>query len=181
MTLLTWTYGEALFNITCSFIASLLFLFFILFFLKPRIKISPVISKCTPEFETDEFFVFKIVNRSYFSAYDLSTELYLVQTYSSPPAGKSNNRFTNLGFKLGDISHLPNRPIWKGNSARHAIRFKTKEDIYEILKDPSKTIEIRIKLKHGLSGLSKVYGYQYCDISEIKIGKFAHGRSFAIV
>ena len=134
-----------------------------------------------PEFETEEFFLFKFVNRSYFSAYDVSMELYLVQSYPSPPAGKLNNRFTNLELKLNEISHLPHRPIFNNKSANHAIRFKTKEPLVEILKDPANAIEIRIRLKHGLSGLSKVYGYQYCDESEIKKGKFAHGKSFAIL
>ena len=181
ITVFTWTYGEMAFNMICSFTASILFLFFILIFLKPSITISPVISICVPEFEGKEFYIFKIVNRSYFSAYDVNMELYLVQTYASPPSGKLNNRYTKLVLKLNDISHLPNRPLLKGRTADYAIRFKTEEDLSTILKDPANSIEIRVKLKHGLTGLSKVYGYQYCDLTEIKKGKFAHGKSFEIL
>lgn len=179
--MLLWTFSEFAFNVLCSFIASILFLFFILFFLKPRIKISPVISYCIPEFETEYFYVIKFINRSFISAYDISLELYLVQTFAAPPAGNTNNRYTSLSFKLPNISHLPARPLFKNKTATHAIRFKTQEQLLELLTNPANAVEVRIKLKHGLSGLSKVYGYQYCDTSEIKEGKFAHGNSFDII
>ena len=175
--ILGWTCAEAIFNICCSLIASLLFLFVVLFIFKPKIRIAPFICKPTDDIP----YYFKIVNMSLFIAYDIKVELAEVVKYPIPP-GKTNKRQTDLSLVLDNFLYLPPyRPLWFRGTADHAVTFRTTENLIKILSDDQKSIEINISLKHGLTGFSKVYKYEYCDISEIKEGRFAYGTKFATI
>lgn len=60
-------------NIACSIAASIIFLFIVLYTLRPKIKISEIISKQANTFseEPAQVYVFKIINKSWFSAFDV--------------------------------------------------------------------------------------------------------------
>ena len=78
-------------GILASLIASIIFLFIILIFLAPSIKISGFIVKRPgiPERdEPDNVYVFKIVNMSYFKCFDVKLELFRLERL---PLG--NNRW----------------------------------------------------------------------------------------
>ncbi len=65
--------------------------------------------------------------------------------------------------------------------AEHAIRLRTVENLTQYLEDPNCSIELRISLRHGLTGLSKVVRREYSHISELKKGNFAYGSKFAVL
>ena len=179
----TITWANFFFNAGCSLIASIFFLFVVLILFKPKLKICPFICKSKLEFDGDEeFCLFKIVNRSFFSAYDVKAELSLLRKYPVPPSGMMNVRYVPLEMALSKISHIPPfRPRWWRKSADHAIRLRTIENLTEYLEDNHCSIELRISLRHGLTGLSRVVRYEYSHISELKIGNFTYGSKFAVL
>lgn len=70
-----------------NIIASFIFLFVLLFLFKPKIAISPFICKGELQNEPGVFYFFiKVVNKSIFSAYDLTVEINMVQRYPTPPS-----------------------------------------------------------------------------------------------
>lgn len=170
------------FNIFCSLISSLIFLFLVLIFFKPKLKISPFICKSILEFENDEVHVIKLVNKSWFSAYDIKVELHLLHKYPTPPSGMMNKRYTPLNLKLNNISHIPAyRPFILRKEADHAIRIRTGENLSALLEEPNNLIELKVSLRHGLTGLSKVYKQEYADVCEVRKGKFSYGTKFDVI
>jgi hypothetical protein len=168
------------FNVGCSLIASLFFLFVVLLMFKPKLKIAPFICRTKLEFDGETFYyVFKIVNRSLFSAYDVKAELSLLRKYPTPPSGMMNTRFTPLTLALSQISNIPSRrPEWIRKGAEHAIRLRTMEDLTQLLEDEYCSIELRISLRHGLTGLSRVIRREFSHVSQIKHSNFTYGSKF---
>src|ERR1035437_5929071 len=78
-----WTWSHFFFGLTYALVASLIFLFIVLVFLRPKIEISPFICKQINNLdkETDFFYVFKIINKSYFSAFDVQIECFKTTLY----------------------------------------------------------------------------------------------------
>jgi hypothetical protein len=169
-------------NIVCSFIASFLFIFFILIFLRPRIKISTVIAKNIDSFEHNkECYTFKFVNKSWFSAY--AVEIEINEVISIPVDGGQNARYTKLPIKTQNISHLsPFRPKWlKSNYGLYALQIRAYEDMDKIINIPLKSIQMEVTLKHGLTGLTKVFRQTYSVGAKIKSGQFVFGNSFDVL
>jgi len=170
-------------GVLASIIGSLVFLFLVLLLFKPKIKISPFVSKYSSPFEGEGIvFYIKIVNRSLFNAYDIKAELYMLERYPTPPAGMMNVRATPLSLVSGQLSSLDRYlPLWMRKAADHCIRFRTLDDLEQILADERKSVEFRVILRHGLTGLSKVHSQEYSDLSEIRNGRFTYGPSFGIL
>jgi hypothetical protein len=171
------------FNVGCSLLASLVFLFLILFLFKPKLRICPFLCKSRLGFDGDqEYCLFKIVNYSFFSAYDVKAELSLLRKYPVPPSGMMNVRYMPLEMALNKISHIPPfRPAWWRKSADHAVRLRTKENLMRFLEDDYCSIELRVSLRHGLTGLSRVVRYEYSHISQLKMGNFTYGSKFGVL
>jgi len=124
----------------------------------------------------------KLVNKSFFCAYDVRTELVLVRRSVVPPNGSINRRFIHLQLKKGDSLYIPNYlPRWIRKEALHAMIFRTAEDLDAILADENNSVQIQLTLKHGLTGLIKLYTFEYSDPSEIKNGKYLQGTKFAVI
>jgi hypothetical protein len=171
-----------LFNVLCSVVASFIFIFSILIFLRPRIRLSPVIAKSVDTFDNNKVcYTFKIVNLSWFSAYAIEIELNELITI--PNDGGQNIRYTKLHVKSSNISHLPPfRPKWlKPTYGRHALQIRVYEDIGGIVSIPLKSVQIEVTLRHGLTGLTKVFNQDYSVIGKVKEGQFVFGNCFDIV
>lgn len=170
-------------NVICGVIASLIFLFIVLLFLKPSIKISPFICKAKVEFDNETIYhSFKIINKSWFSAFDIKLELYELKKYPMPPNGVMNTRFTPIALILNKISNIPpHRPACIRKEGLQAIRIRTRIDIEALLKDPNISVQLEVSLRHGLTGLTKVFRIDYSDISEVKYGKFTYGTKFDFI
>jgi len=169
-------------NLIVEIVGGLLFLFIILVLLRPRIRISPEIAKNTDQFDPNGrmCWVFKIVNMSLFSAFDVQVELMEKITYPAHPQG-NNVRMFPLTLKINHIPHVsPFRPRWmKKDYSDYALRFRTYDDLDTILNDQMKSVQIKVTLKHGLTGLGKVFSHQYVR-SAIKLGHFSIGNDFKI-
>lgn len=181
--LLTVTFTEYLLGISASFIASFIFIVFLLLFLRPRVIISTEICKRLDDFDETKrlCYMIKVLNRSWFSAYDITGELSSVVSY--PVKDGINHRFTPLKMKTEKLTCIaPYRPAMiKPKYGNHAMLFTTYEDIEGILKEVSRSIQFQITLRHGLTGLSKVYIMDYAQESSIKGGHFIFGNNFAIL
>lgn len=170
-----------LFNIICGVVASFIFIFSILIFLRPRIKLSPIIAKSIDHFENDLVcYTFKMVNLSWFSAYGVEIELN--ELISIPNDGGQNIRYTKLPVKTSNISHLPPfRPKWLNPAyGRYALQIRVYTDIGAIVSIPLKSVQIEVTLRHGLTGLTKVFNQDYSVIGKIKEGQFVFGNCFDI-
>lgn len=66
-----------LINIGSSFI----FIYLLLYIMRPRIKISPHICYSLMPLENEKFYIFKIVNTSFFYAYDIEIKLIKKEPY----------------------------------------------------------------------------------------------------
>lgn len=172
-------------NILCSLIASFIFLFMVLYILRPKISISSIISKQKNSFDEglDFTYAFKIINQSIFSGFDVQLELFSLQQYRVEAKG-INNRIKLVPLKINEIKHLPpyvrTKTCNKTSFAPHAVMFRTNENLEEIVKSESKTLQLQITLRHGLTGLSRVYQKDYINLDDIKVGEFKFGNSLEI-
>ncbi len=174
-------------NILCNILASIAFLFIVLYTLRPTIRICDKISKQRNTFNdtppTDHTYVFKFVNRSWHSSFDINLELFVLEEYRATAKGR-NRRMKPITLKRNHIKHVPSfsydRSSKKRESAPHAILFRTNENLEEILTAQEKTLQLQVTLRHGLSGLSRVYHKDYINISDVKQGVFKFGNSTEI-
>ncbi len=97
--------------------------------------------------------------------------------------GNVNNQLEKLTLKNDYIAHVPRRPFkWqsKNQAHPHCLIVRSFEDINTILGDPMQGLLIKVHLKHGLTGLSKVTEQEYGDQAAIKNGKFRPGTKLAL-
>lgn len=169
-----------LMSLVGNMLASFLFLFSLLFFFKPRVAISPFICKGQLHAEPGkEYYFIKVVNRSFFSAYDLKVEMNMVQLYPTPPSGMKNNRLTPLSLVADRLTHLgAYRPAWMRKEAMHCFRFRSSDNLGSILNDDTQLIRITVSAKHGLTGLTKVCEEEYAHPSQLRAGTFTYGTKF---
>jgi hypothetical protein len=165
-------------DIPIKVISSLVFLIVVLILFKPKIRIAPFI--CYDN-KTDVYRL-KIVNCSLFSAFDIKVELHLLEKYSTPPSGMMNVKYEMLKMKYDHIFFLPPyRTKWMRKEASHCMRLRPLCDIKTLIKPDNQSIQINIFAKHGLTGLTKVFTYEYSDISQIKDGKYTYGTKFDFI
>ena len=173
---------DFLLSILASLTASILFIFLLLIWLRPNVKISPQICKYKDTFDNSEryCYLFKIVNLSWFSAYDISVDLSSLVSY--PVKEGMNFRFSPLTLKTDKLNFIaPYRASWlKKNYGEYAMIFRTFDDLSGILNDERKSIKIQVTLRHGLTGLSKVYYMDFVNCSDIKEGHFIFGKKINV-
>ena len=174
-----------LFNVFCGMFSAIAFLFFVLYLLRPKILISEFICKQQNQFENDPkyIFVFKIINNSNFSAFDIQLELFRLEEYRVTPKGR-NIRIKLIPLVVSNIKHIPpyirTKVCNKTSSAPHAVMFRTIENLENILNIESQTLQLQITLRHGLTGLSRVYQKDYININNIKSGQFKFGNNLEV-
>jgi hypothetical protein len=174
MQMLSWFWAPLAQDMLIEVLGSLLFLFLVLMVYKPWINISPFVCKNNSDFPGEGMVYFiKFVNISFFTAHEIKVELSVIERYPTPPSGMMNKRMLPLALISSNHSHIAGyRPTWWRNAADHCIRFRTKENLDNIIRDPFKSVEVQVTLKHGLTGLLKVFTKEYSDIYQIKEGKF---------
>lgn len=173
-----WTLSHFLFGLTYAITASFIFIFVLLVFFKPKIKIAPFLIKVTSE--EKPYYIFKIVNSSIFSAHELKIELFKIMRIPMG-GGEVNNAHYKLSISNGEVSRLPPRPFWrKSQTNPHCLIVRSFDDINAILRIELNGLLLRISLKHGLTGLSSVYEQEFAHETDIKTGKFKPGKKFAL-
>lgn len=122
------------------------------------------------------------MNTSIFSGNDVKAELNVLERYPTPPTGMMNTRTSSLKLKSDYICSIePARAKWIRREANHCVRFRTDENLEEIVNSEFKSVEFQIYLRHGLTGLVRVFKQEYSDISLIKNAKHAYGPRFDVV
>lgn len=171
-------WGQFLIELLGGTIAAFLFLFLVLYTLKPKIKIAPFLGKI--QNPAPGFYIFKFVNKSFFSAHEVKVELYKIRKI---PAGGGNhsNEHEKITIINGNITHIPKRPFWwwqKRKDHPHCIVVRSPDNLNEILQDDLNGILLRVSLKHGLTGLAGVYEQEYGNEDDIRNGRFKSGPKF---
>lgn len=170
-------WGNLSIELIGGLISALIFLFFVLIFFKPKIKIAPFLCKVD---STPPYYLFKFVNKSLFAAHEISVELHLMKRVPMGQ-GNFNSEYKKLSIQNGQISHIPKSPLFwqkKNDSHPHCILVRSSDDIDAILNDPLQSIVIKVSLKHGLTGLSEIYEQEYGNTSDVKVSKFKPGTKF---
>jgi hypothetical protein len=169
-------------NIFCSLFASLLFLFVVLFFFKPSIKISPFLTQGpSPRAGEGIAYFVKIVNLSYFIAYDVRVEMHTLKKLPMP-GDKVNLLLSKIPLVIDSLPMIAGyRSEKKSPEARHCVKFRTTMDLSTMLADDLTSIQVRVILRHGLTGLSNVHTQVYTHPSQVKLGNFTSGSTFDVL
>lgn len=169
---------DFVFQVLCNLIASFIFLFSILLFFRPAIKISDKIASHIDE-DGKLCFRIKFYNQSWFSGYDVVVNLRELEEVSAQPGGK-DIYVRSLQLTTSNFPYL-NKYVFKPvNYANHCIQVKTLEDLSVILSDRHKSLQIRITLKHGLTGLSKNFVKNFSNEKSIINGRYEFGNCIKI-
>jgi hypothetical protein len=173
-----WTWSHFLFGLTYAIVASLVFLFIVLFLFKPKIKIAPYLCKVA-NVGAVPYYSFKFVNMSFFPAHDVKIELHKIRKIPMGE-GKYNNEREKLELVNGQVSHVPGRALFwnRKDTDPHCLTVRSIENIGEILNDPYNGISLQVGLRHGLTGLSKVLDQEYGSGTTIANGRFKPGTKF---
>jgi len=174
------TFSNFLLSILSSLIASFIFLIVILVLLRPSIKIGNVIT-----IESDlekQCYRMKFYNTSVFSAYDANISLVILEERPAEPKGK-HIFFEEVSLTKSDFNIIFKwLPMFlTKNYAHNCTQVKTFANLEEILKHPNKSLQLKITLRHGLTGLSKSFVKNYNTDAVLKKGSFAFGNTFDII
>jgi hypothetical protein len=168
--------GDFFMGILASFIASFIFIFALLIFLRPKFCIVPYIAKNDSPFDdvSQICYSFKIINRSIFRAYDIEARAnyyHLVQGEN----GIVNKVFSKIHLKTDKINFISGCRPFKKNYGDNCVQFFTYEDLSTEMK--SKThIRFQITAKHSLTGLNNIFTHEFVNRGVIIEGKFKEGN-----
>ncbi|WP_079242581.1 hypothetical protein [Chryseobacterium indologenes] len=168
-------------NILINLISSFFFIFILLSCLRPRIKIVPFIAEQNSPFDSTNqtCYGFKIINSSFFPAYDIEAEASLYEIRQGQN-GIIDKIYKPIPLKTYKISHLPRRRLLDKKYGDHCVQFFTYEDVKNEMCIGG-TIDFKITAKHGLTGLSNIVSFCYTNPNEIKQGKFKSGNYQEII
>lgn len=162
-------------------ISSYLLLLLLFMFMKPSFEISDKIAfidspRFVPEFNNS--YLIKIVNVSWYMAYDINVKLEKIESYGVKN-GK-NNRLLPVPMLSNQVTYIKNSSFLKPNNGENAYLFRTKENINNILENNDK-IRFTLIARHGFSGLTKIFIQDYEVLSDVNTGHFKFGKSFDII
>jgi hypothetical protein len=179
--ILAMSTGDFFLSMLASLIASFVFLLLILFLLRPALKISNNIV-LTCDDDGKDCYRIKFYNTSIFSAYDADVSLIALEDRPAEPKGK-HIYYQDLKLAKSNFTvifrWLP--MVLTKTYAHNCTQVKTYEDLTGILKHPNKSLQIKVTLRHGLTGLSKTFVKNYHTEAVLEKGKFAFGNSFKVI
>lgn len=168
---------DFVFNVTCSIVASFIFIFVLLIFLKPKFEIVPFIAKNDSPFDNVNqiCYSFKIINKSFFGAYDIESRAnyYFIRQGEN---GIVNKVFSKIVLKTSKINFIPGWKPIKKNYGDNCAQFFTYEDLSDTMKNASTHIQFQITARHSLTGLNNIFTYEFVNKSVIIEGKFKEGN-----
>jgi hypothetical protein len=167
-------------QVAYNLIASFVFLFTILFFLRPSIKIADKIASHRDE-NNQPCFRIKFYNTSLYSGYDVIINLRELEEIPAHPKGK-DIYVRNVDLTTPQFPYIPRwlPKVFLKVHAHHCIQVKTFENLQSILAQPNKSLQIRITLRHGLSGLSKNFVKDFQKPKAIIDGEYEFGNCLTI-
>lgn len=169
-------FADILSGVLTSFVS----LFVLLFFFRPRVRICCQISTHIKSYggNAARWYCFKIINKSFFRAFDLRVEI-IQKIPVTGPEGKTNHRTVPLSLIKEQYNYVA--PFRFGEKSEYAMWFLTDDDITTMLNENEHhLIELRVICKHALTGLGGVFVRTYSK-HDIKEGTFKSGDTFEIV
>jgi hypothetical protein len=165
-----------LFGIFVNILSSFLFIFALLYFLKPKIHIVPLISRQkTPLNNSGEtVHAFKIINKSLFGAYDveIKANYFVIQQGDREIVNKIFEKIKLITDKYSYINR--HRPFVK-KYGDNCAQFFTLEDLSLGIQN-GKYVQIQVTARHSLTGLSNIVKFQFIDSTYVKNGHFVTGN-----
>lgn len=157
-------------------ISSLIFVYLLLTILSPKLKISSEISKQT--FSGTDYWIFKIINKSRFSAYNV--KFRLVQRIPYIVDGtKVNHRLVEIPLVKQEVFSIPG--YRKGESkGDYAALIATSRDLSQDIGVNHLEYQLSISMAHGLSNLTKVFKKSFKNSTCIHNNPFVFGNSLKI-
>lgn len=175
----TFNVSSLLFNVICNLIASFVFIFALLYFLKPKFEIVPFIAKNNSPFDDveDICYSFKIINKSLFGAYDIQAKANYY-TISQGENGIVNKIFSKINLKTDKINFVPcfKSKIFSKNYGENCIQFFTYDDLSSKLDTNCTYIQFQVTAKHSLTGLNNIFTYEFVNKGMIIEGRFKEGN-----
>ena len=157
-----------------SLTASFAFIYFLFFYHRPELRISPSIAKRTNE-QGSALYTFKVTNATSYPLVDINFELVL-STPRNIPGGQINDTeilSTHQRFTL-DAKEQPFEPFGNETSLTY-VNLETKWTSEE------QYLELRVLVRHGLTQFSRVFSQSYRHKSTcIHLGQFENG-SFRVI
>lgn len=154
---------------------------FLLIAFKPKIRICKKIAYYGI-INDKPCYVFKIVNKSLFSAFDVTIELDRIEKHETH--GGTNVEKKRVDIRGNRQSSIPRyRPDWwwRSSNAEYAMLFQTYENLDLMLDNDQNRLRIQVTSRHGLTGLSDVRKREYALKESIIEGKYTYGRSIKII
>ena len=169
--------SEFIFNVLCSMVASFVFIFALLIFFKPKFEIVEFIAKNDSPFDdiTDLCYSFKIINKSFFGAYDIETRA----NYYNIRQGENgivNKIFSKIELKTSKINFIPGFIPFKKNYGDNCVQFFTYVDLSDAMNNNTTHIQFQITAKHSLTGLNNIFTHEFVSKSAIVEGRFKEGN-----
>lgn len=158
-----------------SLLASGIFLLFLFYGLRPKIRISPNIARRTNE-RGVSVYTFKIINDTPYSVVDIRIEivLYTPRNISNGQINDATILVRHERFELDSPKKL-SEPF--GNEAWY-----TYEGLEEKWNDENQHLVFRVMARHSMSQFSKVSSHSYYRKGvSIKTGQFSNGPSLDVV
>jgi len=178
-------FGDVVTGLTSSAVFLLL-----LYFLKPRVRISDFISSCYDNDAAQQRYYFKILNRSlFFKIYDIKVRAYSCENI--PSHNGDDVIFKEIELKKTNqwvMARMNFKHLWQeffigdkrlNSRSDYAAQFSTYVNLSDVLKQKS-YIRIEVLAKHSLTGFSIVKTKTYKHVSNIKKGSFNSGNTCKI-
>lgn len=178
--------GSFVQGLIVEMIGSFLFIIFLLYALRPKFAISPVIIKYVDRNTGQMKYSVKVINQSIFAAIDVEVHL---SYYSLVPAANARPHKDNKTLSLlkNTYSYVPNR-FNKDNE--FALWFSTGEILENFMNPPTQpgvqqvtnTVLFRVIMRHSLTGLTTAKEQEYTAIGQIiENHYFKSGHTFDTV
>lgn len=166
-----------LYTICVNLFSSFIFIFALLYFLKPKIEIVPFIARQDNPFDdtAETCYAFKIINQSFFGAYEIEAK---ANDYSIRQGehGIINKIFHKIELKTHRVNYIKRRRLFDMKYGDNCVQFFTYEDLRgEIIRN-KKYIQFQVTARHSLTGLSNIFTYEFIDNAYVKDGFFVSGN-----
>lgn len=165
-------------GIIISIFSSFLFIYLLLWILRPKFIIADKICYQNDK-EGNKFFFFKIVNKSMFSLYNVEIKLHERVPYIVDTA-KVNHQMNIKKLSTEKIYCIPKFKKEKGYG-EHAILIRTFNDISENINEKNLDYQLTVSGKHGLSNITRVVFQRFTNSRCLHDGDFKFGSKTDLV
>lgn len=177
----TFFYNSYVIEIIGSIIFSIMGLF-IIWFLRPKVRISSKIAKQVKD-DGSIIYSIKVINKSYiFQLIDVNFELSMLKPVSSPKG--MNLAIRKIPLKSEHIWYLSRRRLRtkETNFATYALILSVEDYdlINEWKQEHGAFLDVKVIAKNNFSGITGIQRERYNHYSCIKKGQFCHGSSMDI-